>query len=298
MKSDHRHELKTNELAEWLSNLPQWTKENLVTIIGVIVVIVAVIAFYAWRTYNKNVLQVQEQLEFTNLINQISRNKVQILQAQSEGIDRSFMLLQPAKSLETFAMNARNNKMAALAYIKHAETLRADLLYRSGNISNQDLTTQINSAKASYNAAIKRCPSDPSLTSTAQFGLGLCDEDLGNFDEAKHTYKEIIANPDFKGTLAVTQAKERLACINDYTKVVTFLPAPKPKVPLEITPVEVNRPIGYQPPEGAPQIKIMPQAPNLTSEIPIVKPQAQAPNSAPVVPNVNTQNNQVNVPTE
>ena len=33
MKSDHRHELKTNELAEWLGNLPQWTKENLVTII-------------------------------------------------------------------------------------------------------------------------------------------------------------------------------------------------------------------------------------------------------------------------
>ncbi len=28
MKSDHRHELKTNELAEWLSNLPQWAKKN------------------------------------------------------------------------------------------------------------------------------------------------------------------------------------------------------------------------------------------------------------------------------
>ena len=33
MKSDHRHELKTNELAEWLGNLPEWTKENFVTII-------------------------------------------------------------------------------------------------------------------------------------------------------------------------------------------------------------------------------------------------------------------------
>jgi predicted negative regulator of RcsB-dependent stress response len=294
MKSDHRHELKTNELAEWLSNLPQWTKENLVTIIGIVVIIVAVIVFYAWRTYNKNVLQVREQLEFTSLINQISRNKVQIIQAQSP----SFILLQLAKSLETFAMNARNNEMAALAYIKHAETLRADLLYRSGNISNQDLTTQINSAKASYNAAIKRCPSDPSLTSTAQFGLGLCDEELGNFDEAKNTYKDIVANPDFKGTLAVAQAKERLACINDYTKEVTFLPAPKPKVPPEVTPAEVNRPIGYQPPEGAPKIEILPQAPNLTTEIPIVKPKAQAPNSTPVVPEVNSQNNQANVPTE
>ena len=43
MKSDHRHELKTNELAEWLGNLPEWTKENLVTIIAVVVVVVVVV---------------------------------------------------------------------------------------------------------------------------------------------------------------------------------------------------------------------------------------------------------------
>ena len=46
MKSSHRHELKTNELAEWLSNLPQWAKENRITIIGALVLIV--IAFFSY----------------------------------------------------------------------------------------------------------------------------------------------------------------------------------------------------------------------------------------------------------
>ena len=36
MKAEHRHELKTNELVEWLTNLPQWANENLTTIIGVV----------------------------------------------------------------------------------------------------------------------------------------------------------------------------------------------------------------------------------------------------------------------
>jgi hypothetical protein len=286
MKSDHRHELKTNELAEWLGNLPQWTKQNLITIICVVAAIVVIVAFYAWRNYNKNVIQVREQTEFTNLLTQISRSKVQILQAQQDGIDRTFILLQPAKTLETFAMNTKDKQMAALALIKNADTLRADLLYRSGNISNQDLTTQINSAKNSYNAAILRCPSNPSLTSSAQLGLGLCEEELGNFEEAKKIYQGIIANSDFKGTLALTQAKHRLDSIDSYKQQVTFMPAPKPKTPIEITTPDVNRPIGYQPPVGAPnvpQITITPKGPNLVSEIPIVEQETQIPQETPDV---------------
>ena len=40
MKSEHRHELKTNELAEWISNFPSWTKENAKVLIPTIVVLV------------------------------------------------------------------------------------------------------------------------------------------------------------------------------------------------------------------------------------------------------------------
>ena len=72
MKSEHRHELKTNELAEWLGNLPQWTKENLTTILVVVAIVVAAVTFFFWRSYNKNVVQVREHIEFSNLLNQLS----------------------------------------------------------------------------------------------------------------------------------------------------------------------------------------------------------------------------------
>ena len=56
MKSEHRHELKTNELAEWLGNLPKWTSENLTTILVVLVVVVVGITILFLRSYNKNVV--------------------------------------------------------------------------------------------------------------------------------------------------------------------------------------------------------------------------------------------------
>jgi tetratricopeptide (TPR) repeat protein len=231
MKSDHRHELKTNELAEWLSNLPQWTKENLKTIIIVSVLVVTVAGFYIWRTYTKNVIQVRQQLEFTNLLNQLSTSKMQVRNARAQGRDLSFILIQPANNLGSFARNAKNDRMAALALIKQAEALRMELHYRAGTISREDLTSQINQAKAAYTEAIEtrlnRTP-DPYLMAMAEFGLGLCEEELGNFDKARQIYKDITQNPDFKGVALVDAANHRLNTMADYRNKVTFKPAPTP----------------------------------------------------------------------
>ncbi len=230
MKAEHRHELKTNELAEWLSNLPQWTKENLTTIIIILAVIVVALAFYVRYRYNKS-LVADEQLEFTNLLNQLLASKMQVLSAQAQGRDLSFILLQPANSLGNFAQNANNDRMAALALIKQAEALRTELHYRPGTVSNEDLTSQINQAKAAYTEAIQtrlQRTSNPSLAAAAEFGLGLCEEELGNFEKAQQIYQIIAENPDFEGTVAVTQAKHRLETMADYKQKVIFKPAPAP----------------------------------------------------------------------
>ena len=226
MKSDHRHELKTNELAEWLSNLPEWTKENLVTIIAVVVVVVVAGALYGWRLYSRNVLLVQEEAEFTNLLNQISGNKMQILQGQeSQGRNLSFLLLQPANNLQTFAKKTSHKRMAAMALIKRAEALRAELHY--GSSEQQYLASQTNLAKASYTEALEKCPEIPSLAATAKFGLGLCEEELGNFGQARQMYQDIATNTDFENTLAAVQAKRRLQTMADYQQNIVFKPAPK-----------------------------------------------------------------------
>ncbi|MEJ2701070.1 MAG: hypothetical protein P8Z79_01365 [Sedimentisphaerales bacterium] len=252
MKSDHRHELKTNELADWLSHLPEWTKDNLATIIMVCVVILIGIGIYAWRVYNYNVVRVQQKAEFTSLINQLEGAKMQILQAQKQGRDQSFMLLQPAKSLQAFAQSTKNDRMAALALIKRGEALRGEVLY--GNVEQEYFASQTNEAKNSYTEALQRCPDVPSLAAAAKFGLGLCEEDLGNFEPARKIYQEITGNTDFSATVAFVEARRRLATMTDYEKEVVFGPAPpkpatqaKPPTPVQpsdiIPPFNVYRPL-------------------------------------------------------
>jgi len=254
MKSEHRHELKTNELAEWLTNLPQWAKENLKMIIYVSVVVVLVIGLVIFRWYKKNVESVRKQLEFTKLIAQLPQRKMQILQAQSQGIDASYMLLGTAEDFQTFARNVKDDQMAALALIKQAEALRMELHYRAGTVDEQDVTTQINRAKAGYSEALSRVMGpeggdtiNPSLTAAAKFGLGLCEEELGNFAAAENIYRDIAANSDFECTTAAAQAKHRLETMADYQRKVVFKAAPKqaPTEPLHPQ-IELKVPEGPQ----------------------------------------------------
>lgn len=249
MKSEHRHELKTNELAEWLVNLPQWTKENLTTILVILAVVVVGVTFLIWRSYNKNIVLVRENLEFSNLLNQLSAIESQIPGAQAEGRDLSFQLIPAADSLGSFAQNTSNSRMAALALIKQAEALRTELHYRPGLISEQDLTDRVNQAKTAYTEAIQKSSDSATLRAAAEFGLGLCEEELGNFEEAKKIYQGIVAKDGFEGTVAKAAAKHRLETMADYRQKVVFKPAPTPapaaatsQPTIQMQPVEVNLP--------------------------------------------------------
>jgi hypothetical protein len=287
MKSEHRHELKTNELAEWLGNLPQWTKENLTTILVVVAVVVAGATFLIWRNYNKNVVQVRGHLEFSNLLNQLSASKMQVLNAQSQGQDLSALLLQPANSLGNFAQNTSNNRMAALALIKQAEALRTELHYRSGSISKQDLTNQINEAKAAYAGAVQKSSANASLKATAEFGLGLCEEELSNFQEAKQIYQAIVANSAYEGTVAYAGAQYRLETMDDYRQKVVFKPAPEPAVAtqpkVQISPVDTNQSSATQPTIQLQPVDItvpaeatLPNDANTTSQVPTILPEVNS----------------------
>jgi hypothetical protein len=246
MKADHRHELKTNELAEWISNFPQWAKQNPTTIIVVMAVLAAVLGFYIWKFYFKGAALAGRQLHLTSLINQIAVDKTRVIQSHSEGRDLSFILLQPAEELLNFAQETPDDQMAALALIKRAELLRTELHYRMGTVSEQEITDQINRAKMSYTEAMKRASSNPSLVAEAKFGLGLCEEEIGNFNGAEQIYRDIVADPNFEGTVIQAAAQHRLETMDDYKTKIVFRPAPQPgptvEPPVQMQPAEINLP--------------------------------------------------------
>lgn len=285
MKSDHRHELRTNELAEWIANLPQWARDNgrMVIYISVVAILVVGSALWYWR--KERVQSVQRQLEFTSLIDRLSQNKMQVLMTQPRGVDTSYMLIETALALETTAGSAKDDQVAALALIKRAEALRAGLHYRQQTVNQADVRTAINGAKTAYNRALEKAATNPSLTAMARFGLGLCEEEVGNFDGARQIYLDIVTNGDFEGTTTVAKAQRRLETMADYQRKIVFKPAPKPIQP----PTDLLQPPAdlLQPPIPLRPIEddVLPQEPNRIPTVPEVMIGPE-PNPAPVVPDV------------
>jgi len=238
MKAEHRHELKSNELADWLANFPRWFKENLKTIIYVAVVAILVIAVAGYKWYSKNIRLVRQHRNLTKLISDIPRIKAQIIQSQNQGTDYSYLLIRTADELKTLAGNVKGDEMAAMALTERAEILRAELHYRSVAASPKETKRQLNQAKKAYNDAIKEAGSIPALKAKATFGLGLCEEELGNFDEARKIYKDLTENSELKGTAAVQMANVRLQTMQNYRQKVVFQPRPVPP-----TPPEPNMPV-------------------------------------------------------
>ena len=235
MKAKHRHELKTNILAEWLGNLPQWTKENLMMIIVVAVIAIAAVGASFYFGYQRKAVLEQERTTLTNLTTQLAQIKRDILGQQTRGNDVSYLLVQLAERLESFANGAKRPGSAAFAYIKHAEALRADLHYRPLLVSTSDLNDKTNQAKTSYARALELAET-VSLRATARFGLGLCEEEMGNFDVAEGIYRGIVANTDFESTTVSVQARQRLETLSDYKQKVVFKTAPKSEVPSRTQP--------------------------------------------------------------
>jgi len=285
MKSEHRHELKTNELAEWIAHLPQWARENGKMIIYVSVVAILVIGSGVWYWRKVMVGSVQQQIDFTNLVARLSQNKMQILMGQSRGTDTSFTLIETAAALETMAGSIKDEQMAALALIKRAEALRAQLHYRQQSVNQVELQTTINDAKAVYNKAIEMAAAHPSIVAMARFGLGLCEEEFGNFQGARQIYRDIVANSDFEGTTTVAKARQRLETMVDYEQRIAFRTRPIPKLTQPpVTPELFDPPIPLRPRED----NISIEGPNRVIVVPDVK-MGPEPNGVPKPINLNIQ---------
>jgi len=226
MRSDHRHELKTNELVDWLNNLPEWAAQNRKNLIAAGAVLVVAILVYLWSYYHHTVVSVRNQERITRLVSQVPEQMNTVMRSAMQGADQSYTLMPLSQDLQDFAGDTSNDNMAALALIKRGETLRAELHLRLKDATPDELNAQIAKAKASYQEALDRKPSSVTLLAAAKFGLGLCEEELGNFDQAAEIYREVAQKPEYAGAAAQAAADYRLKILDDFKAKVAFKPAP------------------------------------------------------------------------
>jgi hypothetical protein len=233
-------------------------------LIGAGIIIVLAIGVYFVRFYRQGV-DVRHHTRLTNLVMQVPGEKRVIAQAASQGTDQSILLLPVAQDLEDFAKDIGNDRLGAMALIKRAEALRAELHYRLAEAGREEIAKQVAQAKTSYQQALERASSIPALAAMAEFGLGLCDEELGNFDKAKAAYQAVAENPEYEGTATQAAAAHRLKTMEDYKGTVVFKPAPQPKPEaastptIQIGPDAVNSPITF---EASDDIYVAPPTPS------------------------------------
>ncbi|MCP4452406.1 MAG: hypothetical protein GY809_13165 [Planctomycetes bacterium] len=222
MKSDHRHELKTNALADWMTHLPEWSKKNAKPLIGGAVLVVLVVVAALWSQYNNTVLEQAHRSQFTNSLADQEGVVMQVAQSSTQGDDISMNLGESSVNLGALAQSASSKTMAALAYLKQAEALREQTHFENGQVTQETLTDRIETAKNAYNNALKQGKNSKTLMSLAQYGLGLCAEELGQFKEAEILYETIISDASLDGTLGKASAVNRIKSMTYYEGSITF----------------------------------------------------------------------------
>ena len=280
MDSQHRHELKTNELAEGLKHLPGLLKDNANTIIGIILIGAALIT---WPMFTKMSRQkdIAEQTEITQSIQMMDRDVYAVLQApaddmlaRSEALDA---LLVNADALLEKASTIDNPNLSALAQIKAAQAIRTELHLRQ-EVDADMLERQIQKAQNAYQEALSAA-NTPTITAMAQFGLGLCSEELGQTDQAAELYQQIVEDENYKATVFPTQAQRRLDTLSDNTEVFNF--AAVPVVIEEVVDTEeVIEPTAVEIIEPAAETIVTESAEKTDAEQPVeetAEPQAETP---------------------
>lgn len=256
MKAEHRHELKSNDLAQWLKNLPVWASANYKLLIYVAVVALLVLgaSFYHWHVASQRAQS--QRLEFTQAVLDFDRAVMNVLQGSMEDQDLSYMILDTNESFDRIARTAQNDTMGAWALIKKGHALRSSLLYRPGQTDAQYAENQLQNAIEAYKQAMPKTPNQ-TVVATAMLGIGLSYEQLGQFDQAKQAYSDLVEETSLDSTAAYANAQARLEMLEIYAQPVRLAKDTEPVEPLDLDIPQLPEPDA----QAAPEMPLEPEMP-------------------------------------
>ncbi|MBU1260665.1 MAG: hypothetical protein KJ757_07060 [Planctomycetes bacterium] len=230
MKSERRHELATNELADWIASryvgIPQWFNENLTTIIIGAVVVVGLIAYTIFYYHRQSRVWDQKDAQITSMLDQLSWQKQTVIEGRQQGLGVSDIFLNMASGYQSAASETENLILSALTMIKRAEALRTELHYRPTMAEPDVCKFQLAQAKKVYEQAMEKAKGDPTASAMAEYGIALCLEDMGDFAGAKNLYDKIASADEYKGTLYRARAQLRADTLSDSQRKAVLVETP------------------------------------------------------------------------
>jgi hypothetical protein len=248
MDSQHRHELQTNDLAEFITHFKEWwTKHGTNTLLGILIV-VAVIFFMRWYSGRETRILNEAYGELAAAADPFAKTEV----------------AGKYESIDGFASTAR---------LQAADMLLRQAIGVTPSPNSEDAptgeerTNMLNQAATLYER-VTTSGSTKLQVLNARFGLAAVKESLSDFDAARAQYQKIQEEAGADWPTLAAKAGRLEGDLAEIRRPVNF-PEP-PAAPVISTPT---------PEEGT--INLTPDLNSIIPQIP-----APAPASAPVVPEI------------
>lgn len=247
MKAERRHELKENELIQWLYSVRDYVSAHGTTIWWTVIVVLAVLvaALYVVRSRAQESAQQWEELKGLSFADPTEGKEAleQLAALAREATDTSF----------------------ALTCLNRQVGIALQLASQVESPPDRDLTEHARQACAELT---RRFPNNPLAQGTALLGLATVEENLFVLDgDAAHKERcrehlqAVLERPKLAGMSFQLQATDRLAALDKTFTPVQFTPAPLPDEPPQAAPTAAGVPATVTPalpgevpaPDPAPQ---------------------------------------------
>ena len=237
MKSDDRHKLKTNELADSLGDIPVFFREY-GSRIAIVAVLAIAVVFGLWQWVANARASRQEQIDSLQsiMVNREKSQKQAVEQARLQAddseseqvIDESTNVdsVELAMQLSQLAAKASDGPVGMMAILQEAQAIWSQIFFSAKPFSDAEKEQLCVQAEKVYQKLQSKYAQQPVAVASAQIGLGLIAENRGQWDHAREIYQKVIANKKLAGTLFPRQAQSRLDIIEYINRPVIFSAEP------------------------------------------------------------------------
>jgi len=187
MKTERRHELEKNQLADWLGHTITWCEDNARLLVGCVAGLLIIGAAFAMLSNRKE-------------------------EREAKAWD-SFFAARSGQSADTTALESIAKTDKDLFAGKLADITLADIALNQGlelmSTDREQAETHLTQARNHYSEVRKA--GDEHLQERAELGLARCYESMGQIDEAKAEYTKLKGRKD---GLYVDLATQKLAYLD------------------------------------------------------------------------------------
>jgi len=243
MKAQERHKLKTNELAQFFSELPEKFQKHgsLITSVALIAIIVLAGGILLRRHLVQGQQHQRDQL-FQQLLaaDALQLDALQRAQMGEQLADDPANALLPydatsvTQTLAGIAREAPGKPVGMTATLLQAELYLSQIYFSDQNIPDDEKNQLLQSAQDLYQQTLDKFPNIPYAVGAAKIGLAAVAEERGQWDQARSQFEEVIALQEdlLAGTIYPKLAQRRMGLIESVSTPITF-PEIKPIHPAD-----------------------------------------------------------------